>query len=371
MDQPTIVKILDLLKNLASQDFNQLIATYISVDTLRIILNELWGTVEDGLTISDIEDIALFILFIRFVILAIRYNLKTSFYMTCIALFAGYLWYQHLIDVLYAHRLVLMKLPFLHKLGMDIIQLSQLHYQKAVTSKAVGENVLWYKPGKVFYYAFTKGIVDVDPDTGLGHYIDLISMIISNLPEPAKSNIIPIYYKIYHTIIPKIFDICCKYWRESSSTIAYAFLTRIGKKYCPYFIRWHWTFIILIGALERILIAFLHRLFYFQTEILIPKLELYPFLNEKYIVKSQIYALNIVAISLVLLHMSFVILGLLHAICGQYFYCPFFRENTELHVGPRSHVRIYNGGLGFENIFIPFRILIRIIRKQFKRLFNL
>ena len=33
-----------------------------------------------------------------------------------------------------------------------------------------------------------KVLVDVDPETGLKHYVDPISMIVSNLKEPTKSN---------------------------------------------------------------------------------------------------------------------------------------------------------------------------------------
>jgi hypothetical protein len=74
-------------------------STNVSLDTFRIILQGLWEKIEDGLTLADIENVLFFILFIRFVILAFRYNLKTSFYITCIGLFAGYLWYRHLIDL--------------------------------------------------------------------------------------------------------------------------------------------------------------------------------------------------------------------------------------------------------------------------------
>ena len=37
----------------------------------------------------------------------------------------------------------------------------------------------------------------------------------------------------------------------------------------------------------------------------------------------------------VITHIGFIIFGLFHAIWGQYFYIPFFVENTELHIGPR------------------------------------
>jgi hypothetical protein len=46
----------------------------------------------------------------------------------------------------------------------------------------------------------------------------------------------------------------------------------------------------------------------------------------------------------VLAHIGFIIFGLFHAIWGQYFYVPFFVENTELHIGPRPKNSIYSGG---------------------------
>jgi hypothetical protein len=46
----------------------------------------------------------------------------------------------------------------------------------------------------------------------------------------------------------------------------------------------------------------------------------------------------------VLTHIGFIIFGLFHAIWGQYFYLPFFVENTELHIGPRPQNSIYSGG---------------------------
>ena len=81
-------------------------------------------------------------------------------------------------------------------------------------------------------------------------------MIISNLPESNKSNILPFYYKIYNKIIPKIYDICSKFWTQLSGVAAYAVITRIGKRYCPYLVRWHWTFLLIIGMVEQIFIIF-------------------------------------------------------------------------------------------------------------------
>jgi hypothetical protein len=318
----------------------------VSLTTFRLILEGLWEKIQDGLTLADIENVLLFILFLRFIILAFRYNLKTSFYITCIGLFAGYLWYRHLIDLISMYRIVLLKLPFLHKLGMDAIELRSMHRQMVLTDLKLGENAHWYNPGQVLYYAFTKGIIDIDPETGFRYYIDPISMIISNLKEPTKSSVLPLYYKIYHKFIPKIYDTCCKFWNQLSGVAAYAVITRIGKRYCPYLVRWHWTFLLIIGLVEQIFVYFIYRVYYFQSYVLLPQLNPYGD-SIKYVdtnVALEIMFLNAVTVCIVLAHIAFIIFGLFHAICGQYFYVPFFVENTELHIGPRPTNSIYSGG---------------------------
>lgn len=315
----------------------------VSLKTFRLVIEGLWEKIQDGLTLADIENILFFILFVRFIILAIRYNLKTSFYITCIGLFAGYLWYRHLIDLISMYRSVLLKLPFLHKLGMDAVQLRSMHRQMVLTDLKLGENAHWYNPGQVVYYAFTKGIINVDQETGLRYYIDPISMVISNVQDPVNSNIIPLYYKIYNKIIPKIYEICSKFWTQLSGVAAYAIITRIGKRYCPYLIRWHWTFLLIIGMIEQIFVYFIYRVYYFQTFVLIPQVKTYgSYVNPNLIL--QINVLNGIIACIVLTHIGFILFGLFHAIWGQYFYIPFFVENTELHIGPRPKTSIYSGG---------------------------
>jgi hypothetical protein len=318
-------------------------ASTVSVETLKLIVQGLWQQVQDGLTLADIENILFFILFIRFVILAIRYNLKTSFYITCIGLFAGYLWYRHLIDLISMYRSILIKLPYLHKLGIDAIQLRSMNRQMVLTDLKLGDNVHWYDPGQLIYYAFTNGIVNVDPETGLRYYMDPISMIISNLKESDRSNILPIYYKIYNKIVPQALEAISKFWNQLSGIAAYAVITRIGKRYCPYLVRWHWTFLLIIAFLEQIIVYFVYRISYFQSAILIPQTQ---FANN-YIdqnVVLQVNALNGLIALMISLHLGLIFLGLFHAIWGQYFYFPFLVENTELHIGPRPKNSIYSGG---------------------------
>ena len=318
-------------------------STDVSFDTFRLIVEGLWEKIQDGLTLADIENVLFFILFIRFVILAFRYNLKTSFYITCIGLFAGYLWYRHLIDLISMYRSVLLKLPFLHKLGMDAVQLRSMHRQMVLTDLKLGEDAHWYNPGQVLYYAFTKGVIHTDPETGFRYYIDPISMAVSKLQDSAKSTVFPIYYKIYNKIIPKIYDICSKFWNQLSGVAAYAVITRIGKRYCPYLVRWHWTFLLIIGMIEQIFIYFIYRVYYFQTFVILPQTKMYEGYTDPNLF-VQMNFLNVVIASVVLSHIGFIIFGLFHAIWGQYFYVPFFVENTELHIGPRPKNSIYSGG---------------------------
>jgi len=334
----------------------------IAVETVRIIIEGLWNKLQSGLTLANIESILFFILFIRFVILAIKYNLKTSFYITCITFAAGYLWYRHLIDLMLMYKNVLLRLPFFHKLGVSTVQLQVIGRQNVKADIMLGENVHWYNVGKLLYYTFTRGIVDIDPETGLRYYIDPFSMVVSNLNEPLKSNILPYYYKVYNKWIPKIFSACSRFWTQLSGIAAYALVTRIGKKFCPYLVRWHWTFLLIIGFFEQVFISLTNRIIYFQSVILMPQLaqieesgsvsteyaEEHGLVNQIVSIDPdillQVNALNVMLVSIVLIHMTFVFLGLLHAVCGQYFYIPFFVENAELHIGPRPKNSIYSGG---------------------------
>jgi hypothetical protein len=315
----------------------------VSFETIGLIIEGLGDKIQNGLTLADIENILFFILFIRFIVLSLRYNLKTSFYITCIGLFAGYLWYRHLIDLISMYRTVLLKLPFFHKLGIDAVQLRSLHRQMALSDLKLEENANWYNIGQVLYYAFTKGITDIDLDSGLRYYIDPISMFVSNLQEPTKSKILPLYYKLYNKILPKIYDICSKFWAQLSGVAAYAVITRIGKRYCPYLVRWHWTFLLIISMIEQIFVYFIYRVYYFQSFVLIPQLKSYDSYADQSLI-LQINGLNAIIVCVVVTHIGFVLFGLFHAIWGQYFYIPFFVENTELHIGPRPKNSIYSGG---------------------------
>ena len=317
-------------------------SSFIPVEMFKLILKEIWQHLQDGLTLADIENILFFILFIRFIILTIRYNLKTAFIITSIGLFAGYLWYRHFIDLISMYRSILIKLPYLYKLGIDAVQLRTMNKQVVLTDLKLGNNVHWYNPGQLIYYAFTNGIINVNQETGVHYYIDPISMMIARLTEETKTNLLPIYYKLYTKIIPQFFEAISKFWTQLSGIAAYAVITRIGKRYCPYLVRWHWTFLLIIGFIEQILVYFVYRVSYFQTNILIPQIQVANYLDQNLIL--QVNILNSLIAFIVSLHLGLIFFGLFHAIWGQYFYFPFIVENTELHIGSRPKTSIYSGG---------------------------
>jgi Uncharacterised protein family len=300
--------------------------------------------IETGLSLADIENALFFIVSIRFVILSIRYNLKTSFLVSCVGLLAGYLWYRHLIDLISLYRNVLLKFSFSYYLGMDGTEIRAINQMTAIADFQLGENVSFLNPGQILYYGIIKkGIINVDPETGFRYYMDPFSMLISKLDEPYKSNILPIYYKIYNIIIPRLYQICGNFWNQLSGIATYAFITRVGKKYCPYLVRWHWTFLLIIAIVEEIFMSFMFRIHSFQTSVLIPQIESTSYgVNEN--LELQLEFSNALIAAIVFTHIGCIIFGLFHAIWGQYFYVPFFVENTELHIGPRPKNSIYSGG---------------------------
>ena len=335
------LEILENNPNLTVLDLDS--STKISLNTFQLILEGFWEQIKDGLALSDIENILFFLVFFRFIIIAYRYNLKTSFYITGAGLFAGYLWYKHLIDLIFAYRMILIKLPFLNKLGIDAVKLSYSKQQLVLNDLNLKDNTHWSNPGQIIYYAIVKGITHTDLETGLRYYIDPISMIISNLKEPNKSVMSDYYYTVYNTIIPKLSSMISKFWFSLAPIVSYTFVTRIGKRYCPYLIRWHWTFLVLLGLFEQFISGFVHRIYYFQSFVLIPQTESFSNSIDSSLM-LQLNILNGVIGIIAIAHILFIIFGLLHAVTGQYFYFPFLVDTTELHIGWRTENDFYTDG---------------------------
>ena len=359
-------------------------APALSLDTLILVAKGLLKKVDNGLTLVDIENIIFIVLFVRFVILSVKYNVKTSFLITCIGGIAGYLWYRHLIDVISMYKMVILRVPGVNGLILEGIDLRSTDSEVTLGELGFDEDIHWYNFGKLLYYSFSKGIMGIDLKTGSRTYIDPLSMIISNLKDSSKNKILPLYYTIYNEFLPNVFGILSQFWSQFSGIAAYALITRIGKRYCPYLIRWHWTFLLIFGIVEQIAVFFVYRLYYFQTYVILPQLlesdqsfvvneliKVNAVFNLVLIVKDicvsvmsfdmsvisetvsgylnfdlvrQFNILEQLIGSTVLLHVLGTIHGLFHAVLGQYFYIMVLVPNTELHVGLRPKSSIYSGG---------------------------
>jgi hypothetical protein len=98
-------------------------------------------------------------------------------------------------------------------------------------------------------------------------------MIISKFQESNDSAIFSVYYKLYNKVIPKIYEICSKFWTQLSGVAAYAVITRIGKRYCPYLIRWHWTFLLINSGRTNFYFLYISSLL-LSNIVLIPQTKL-------------------------------------------------------------------------------------------------
>lgn len=296
--------------------------------------------VEVGLTATDIENFIFFVIAIRVIILYWRYNLITSFYINCVCAAAAYLWYRHLFDLLGMYKSILIHVPQIgnlatfSKLGWEMYGLEEL-YTKIYLNEA-SDAARWHTPIQLFEEAAGRVLIHN------GHYIDPLSIIISKFNlSPFFSNA---YYFIYEQILGRGYQTTRKFIRDISKLVIYSLIVRSGKKRCPYLIRWHWTTIIVTGVPERFYVGIVCRFLYYQQDVIRPLL----YNSDNFTLQLQSQVSDLLLYLMVFIHLSFVCFGLVHALCGQYFYIPLITENTELHIGPRlaqeNPVFGYRGG---------------------------
>jgi hypothetical protein len=301
------------------------VSTEMSIETLKLVFQGFLERYQYGLGLVDIENILLFITFVRFVILANRYNIKTSFYISCISLFAGFLWYTHLKDLIgwYGDMISYNRLTSRYLDDMlTEAYIEDAQDQKIMYLEFINQNPLNFLKSSLVYASERNG-----------YRIDPISMLIANLPETLKIQASKGYYSIYGQIFPNIWRFIGGQLQEIAPLLMYVFIVRINKKYCPYLIRWHWTYLIVSSLFEGEIIRIMYRLYTYDSMVLIP--------SERF---DESALLQPIFMMVITMHYFLVCLGLLHAAFGQYFYIPFLTENTEIHIGKRAQTSIYSGG---------------------------
>ena len=144
------------------------------LETLQLILQGLWLELQQGFCVADLDRVIIFVILLRFIILANRYNTITSIVITAAGLCAGYLWYTRFFQLIVLYEKGLYKIPYTNKLAVDASQIKSLVKS---TIKNSNYQMRISNPGGMILYAFGNGSIHQ------GHRIDPLSMLITKIPE--------------------------------------------------------------------------------------------------------------------------------------------------------------------------------------------
>lgn len=359
IEHPSFLNLEDLTNSDKIIDVSSIkLSPIFSIDTLRLISLGWWDNFRDGgLGYSEINVILTIVLILRFIYLFIKYNFVTALTITLVNGIAAWLWYSHFWTIAMKYRLMLSEHSL--KIGIESVN---LHKAGVIFRKKENRRPTLFSPGRYFRYLFR----DASINETRTHLIDPISMAVAAAPPRFREAWVgKTYYLIYRKLIPVTIQIVRKVVKEMKNMGLYTFITRVNAKYCPYLIRWHWTFILIFGVIENQYGGVWNRLFYHLKAVLIPEktnLKIQydhaistQILNKQYwnaAELKQLYEQSVIKVQIVeymlicaaVIHLSFLIYASFHALIGQYFYIPFLTENSEIHIGPRDKKSIYSGG---------------------------
>ena len=309
----------------------------------RVFIDEYWKKAQlNGFGVNILDDIIMVIVVFRFLILALRYNLRTSLIITASSTAAAWLWYNNFITLLFLYEHALYKNALTFRLGVDATQIRRAG-EGRVASSEFGIRIT--NPFGILSHAIRYG-------SKYGDYrIDPISMIVANIldsdfvPQFIKRQLDSFYYLFYRELIPLSVSLTRKTVKFLTGYLTYMGIVRVGKNVCPYIIRWHWTFVYLLSFIQIYFLYVIQRANEYSVLQIYPQIvaakEFGLYMPRQEFEMKIIY---LMCFSFIIAHLCFVLYGMFHALVGQYFYIPFFTENIELHVGPRNKNSIYSGG---------------------------
>lgn len=294
----------------------------------------------NSLGLRQIDDLLGCVLIIRVILLTLRYNSITAFFITIISLIAGYLWYNTFINTVLLYEQASYQNALTYRLATDATKLEAMREAQNFDPEY---RIRVTNPVGLLAYTINQASLHQ------GHRIDNLSMVVSEFISdptfPFIDRIESWYYYWYTNVIPTLLRSSLEFVDMFSTYAVYAFMTRVNKKYCPYLIRWHWTMLLLLKFFDSFVFHLNYRLAYYAYEVIIPKIEeaekMDLFLSNKIF---ELYVCDSLIVGMIILHLGFLLFGLLHALCGQYFYIPLLTKNVELHIGPRDRYSVYSGG---------------------------
>ena len=335
IDQETILRFLGIADpnvyatNMYTSPGSDLIdvplSTQVSVETLKVIVQHYLDKYQNGFSIQDLKDTIYLITTIRFLIFSLRYNIITGAQIAGTSFVAAWVWLLHFNDVIRMYGFMANGHRLTKKLRMDVktatriakFRLVDIRYVKFINQRPIP----FLK--SALSYASIKD----------GHRIDPVAMAFANLPDEYKAQGFKFYYKICYKFMPKFWKWFFMIFRQVKNLIIYSTFVRVNKKYCPYFVRWHWTYILVFNVFESEFSRLAFRITLYMNNVLIPAGR----------EDEAVLAKTLVGV-IISCNFLFLYFALFHAACGQYFYVPFITENTEIHIGPRPRNSIYSGG---------------------------
>nr|YP_009695333.1 hypothetical protein [Nitzschia alba]QEI59618.1 hypothetical protein [Nitzschia alba] len=279
-------------------------------------------------TLADIDNAIFLILFIRFTFFTIQYNIKTAIYLTSIVLVTNFFWYSHLLDLLFFNSITLNSfIPSFIPTDFE----SDFYIEDTIIDK---------------YY--------INPT--LHYYIDPFSIFVSNLIKPLQNIIVPYYYVFYDILIPNSFLFLIYVWDLIGDLAIFILVIRYGRKYVPYFIRWHWIFLFLFGLIEKFYVNVCRRSFVYlkfcifelrwefgydsDIDVIPNSIDNEISSNSSYFGKIEYLTIKVILLNiwigvLIICHFIAILYGLFHSTCGQYLYFPYLSDNVDQHLPNR------------------------------------
>lgn len=325
--------------------------TKIFLGTVQEFLSNYWERAQStGVGLAQIDDLFMLLSVIRFIILAIRYNIITSFAITAVSIVAGYVWYSNFLAALFVYENAFYKNALTYRLGMDISQLKRILQTKVQKD---GYQIRLSNPVGILAYALVNGSIYQD------HRIDIVSMYITQISENFSVSFVVFgklvhidkisiesgYYYMHRKIIPLALRLFIKAYDQFTTFGFYTYMTRVNKRYCPYLIRWHWTMVILTGFFQGFIVYVAGRMTLYVESYLLPIIRegqrLHIVIPHR---EFELQMFTILNFTIIICQIGFQLFSMFHAVCGQYYYIPVFTDNTEMHVGLREKNNIYSGG---------------------------
>ena len=332
-----------------------------------------------GMSIKSFEILLQLISLVRFIILAIRFNILTSFVMTTISFLAAYAWYIDMVCRFWNFYINLQ--TFIPTDYSTLIGKELENYHRAYSPKNRENNFpnIVRSVRKMYTDNFTLHFFEekdfenwlISHNGKVSDEIDHINFRDMNAREymndpislgvrkvidtfKGKNRTTTAITATYYLMREKYFNTWSNFFssqfNQYKSIILYTYIVRKGRKFMPYLIRWHWTLCTIMNALFSIVLStgVTNLSFYVRNvlrqeykdaikDVTVPR----PYIEA---LRFKIEVTQYCTYLVFLICLTFYFLAALHAVCGQYFFVPVFTVNAELNIGERKSRSLYSGG---------------------------